>query len=284
MSQDQRTWHANEELLTAYMEGRGTPTVAASIEQHLVRCAECREVVATLTDPEPLRGVWDRIATEVSAPSTSLAERVLIRLGLTDRDAVLVRSAPTARGAWLLGILLCLVFAILAAAAGGEGATLLFLWTAPLVPVLAVSTAFGQDADPSWEIVVASPFSPLRLVLLRSVAVIATALPLSALAGALLPGPAWQAVAWLVPSLAGVALTLALATWWPVARAAAGVAIAWIVVSGTVVAQGRRASGGQATIDLLAGGVLPIYVLIALAAAVVVALRSDRLSQMGGTA
>lgn len=284
MTQGQLTWHADDRLLTAYLDGSTTAAVAASVEQHLVRCAQCRREVRELSDPVPLQGIWDRIVADVSAPAPSWTEVVLRRLRLPDRDVVLVRSAPAVQGAWLLGILLCLLFAVIGAATGGRYGSLLFLWTTPLVPVLAVAMAFGPHADPSWELAVSSPSSPLRLILLRAGAVIATAVPLSALAGAVLPGPAWVSIAWLMPSLAGVALTLALATWWPVAHAAVSVALTWSVVTGAVVADAHRTRLGGAAADLLSAGAAPAYIVIAVVAGLVFALRADHLSHMGDAA
>ena len=283
MTEAQRTWHADESLLTAYLHGTTTAAVSASVEQHLVRCGQCRGGVRELSDPVPLQGIWHSILADVSGPAPSRVEALLRRLGMPDRDVVLVRSAPAVRGAWLLGILLCLLFAVIAAASGGAYSSLLFLWTAPLVPVLAVAMAFGPHADPSWELAVASPSSPLRLILLRAGAVIATAVPLSALAGAVLPGSAWTSIAWLLPSLAGVAVTLALATWWPVAHSGVGVALVWTVVSGAAAADGYRSSVGSAAAGLLSAGVLPVYLVIALVAGVVFAVRCDHLSHLGGT-
>lgn len=281
MNRTQPTWHADESLLTAYLDGRASAAVSASVEQHLVHCGQCRSGVRQLSDPVPLQGIWDSIVADISAPDPTRLEVFLRRLGLPDRDAVLVRSAPAVRGAWILGILLCLLFATIAAASGAAYGSVLFLWSAPLVPVLAVAMSFGPHADPSWELAVSSPTSPVRLILLRSGVVIATAVPLSALAGAVLPGSSWASIAWLVPSLAGVTLTLALATWWQVTHAGAGVALTWTVVSGVAAADGYRSSVGSATAHLLSAGVLPVYLVIAVVAGAVLALRSDRLSHLG---
>jgi predicted anti-sigma-YlaC factor YlaD len=281
MNRTPPSWHADARLLTEYLQGSTPAAVSASVEQHLVRCGQCRDGVRELSDPVPLQAIWDSIVTEVSTPAPSRLETLLRRLGLPDRDAVLVRSAPAVQGAWMLGILLCLLFATIAAASGAAYGSLLFLWTAPLVPVLAVAMSFGPHADPSWELAVSSPTSSVRLILLRSGAVIATAMPLSAIAGVIVPGSSLDSIAWLVPSLAGVALTLALATWWPVTHAGAGVALVWTVVSGLAAADGYRSSVGSATAHLLSAGVLPVYLVIAVVAGAVLAVRSDRLSHLG---
>ena len=39
-----QTWHADRDLLAAYVAGALDPVNGASVEQHLDRCAECRRV------------------------------------------------------------------------------------------------------------------------------------------------------------------------------------------------------------------------------------------------
>ena len=57
-------------------------------------------------------------------------------------------------------------------AQGAPNGSLLFLAVTPLVPVAAVAFAYGQDVDPMWDTTLAAPYSPLRLLLLRSVSVV----------------------------------------------------------------------------------------------------------------
>ena len=120
-------WHADDDLLAAYVAGRTRPPVTASVEMHLMGCGHCRGVLAPLVDPAPLRGVWDRVADELQAPPRTRTERLAARLGLTDRDALLVAAAPALRGSWLLGLLLCLLFAVIGGDPGGARGSLLFL-------------------------------------------------------------------------------------------------------------------------------------------------------------
>src|SRR6187200_245325 len=45
-----QTWHADRDLLTAYVAGALDPVNGASVEQHLEHCAECRESIRPLVD------------------------------------------------------------------------------------------------------------------------------------------------------------------------------------------------------------------------------------------
>ncbi|RYP83174.1 hypothetical protein EKO23_19780 [Nocardioides guangzhouensis] len=273
----ERGWHADDALLAAYVAGRTRPPVTASVEMHLLGCATCRAGIAALVDADPLRGVWDRVVDEVQSPQPGPVERVAAHVGLSGRDALLVAAAPAVRGAWLLGLLVCLLFSILAATQGAPQGSTLFLVVAPLVPVAAVAFAYGQDVDPLWETTLAAPYSPLRLVLLRSVSVVAVALPLALVAAPVLPGPPWVAGAWLLPAAACCALTLALSTWVDVGRAALGVGGVW--ASAVVAVAGPL---GRA-VQVLDAPVLPAYLILAVAASAVFWLRCDRLSLLGRT-
>jgi len=270
-----RGWHADGDLLAAYVAGTTRPPVTASVEVHLLYCARCRARVTPLVDPAPLRAVWDHVADELQAPRPTAVERVAGRLGLSGRDALIVAAAPAIRGAWLLGLLLCLLFAVIGVALGAPNGSLLFLAVTPLVPVAAVAFAYGQDVDPMWDTTLAAPYSPLRLLLLRSVSVVVVALPLALAAAPLLPGPSWVAVAWLVPGLACACVTLALATWLPVSRAAVTVSGCWI---GAVIVGAGPARDVLVVVD---APLLPAYLIVAVLASAVFWLRSDKLSVLG---
>ena len=80
------TWHANPTDLAAYAAGEGDPLLAASVETHLLRCADCRAVLAgTLADRHPgtpgpeterrwadLTAVVDRPAASPAGPARHL--------------------------------------------------------------------------------------------------------------------------------------------------------------------------------------------------------------------
>ena len=269
-------WHADDDLLSAYVAGRTRPPATASVEMHLLHCPACRDAVTALVDPVPLGLVWDRVADDLQVPQRTRTERIAARLGLSDRDALLVAAAPALRGSWLLGLLLCLLFAVIGVAQGAPNGSLLFLALTPLVPVAAVAFAYGQDVDPMWDTTLAAPYSPLRLLLLRSVSVVVVALPLALAAGPLLRGPSWVAVAWLVPGLACAALTLALSTWVSVSRAAVAVSGCWIAA--VIVAAGPAV---EDVLLVVAAPLLAAYLVVAVLASAVFWMRSDRLSYLG---
>jgi hypothetical protein len=271
-------WHADGDLLAAYVAGRTRPPVTASVEMHLQGCGQCRSALAPLVDPAPLHEVWERVTEELQSPPRTGTERVAARLGLSDRDGLLVASAPALRGSWLLALLLCLAFSVVAVSQGEARAGLVFLCIAPLLPVGAVAFAYGQEVDPTWEVTLAAPYPSLRLLLLRATSVVLVALPLALIAAPVLPGPPWVAAAWLLPACACAALTLALSTWIPVQQAAGAISLVWVGAVVVVAGPGP----GQAVL-VLSAPVLPLYLAIALVASVVFWMRSDQLSFLGRT-
>ncbi|MFF5155714.1 zf-HC2 domain-containing protein [Streptomyces sp. NPDC000348] len=126
---------------------------------------------------------------------------------------VLWALGPAVRGAWLPAVLLVAVGAVALAQGGGiANARPWLLALAPVVPVAGVALSYGPHADPMHEITAATPSAGLRLVLMRTAAVLAVSLPLLTLSGALLPSTdAPSAVAWLLPGLALTLASLALA-------------------------------------------------------------------------
>ena len=221
--------------------------------------------------------MWDRVADELQAPPRTRTERLAARLGLSDRDALLVAAAPALRGSWLLGLLLCLLFSVVAVSQGEARAGLAFLCIAPLLPVGAVAFAYGQEADPIWEVTLAAPYPPLRLLLLRAVSVVLVALPLALVAAPVLPGPPWVAGAWLLPAFACAALTLALSTWIPVQHAAGATSLGGSPRSSlSQDPAGSRGGGALGT----GPAPLPRHRLVA---SVTFWMRSDQLSFLGRT-
>lgn len=269
-------WHADTEGLRDYAAGRASLPLTASVEAHLLRCPSCRTALRGEADQARLARVWERVADDVLVGPTPRTETVALQLGMSERDAVVVASAPRVRGAWLLAVLLCVLLGVVAVSATDTWATFLFLTVAPLLPVGAVGIAYGQDADPTWETTLATPSDPLRLLVLRSLAVLGVAVPVLLIAALLLPGPLWAAAAWLLPALAGTMLTLALSTWFTVSRAALGVTAVWMAT--TIVAAGP---GFHDALLVVNSRVLPVYVVVAAVGSVVFWLRLDRLSLPG---
>lgn len=275
-----RAWHLDDDLLDGYVEGGLDAARASSVEQHVLRCGDCRTRVNArvhATGTAMLDDVWLRLADDLQSPPPALAERLLTRLGLPPDEALLLWSAPTFRAPWLTATLVTLAFATLAASVNGDRGLLLFLVVAPLLPVAGVAFAYGSLADPAFEVAASTPYSALRLLLLRTVAVLATTLPLTVTAGVLVPGGG-VGVAWLAPSLAAVAATLAAATWVPIARAAVGVSLAWAAL--VVVAAGPAFVSPELAVDVAR---LPGYLFLTIAALAVVWLRGSRLNHLGAS-
>ena len=105
----------------------------------------------------------------------------------------------------------------------------LLLVIAPLLPVAGVATAYGPALDPTYEIGLASPMSGVRLMLLRTLAVIVTTTPLLIIAALFVPGGGWVAFGWVLPSFALITITLALSTLTSPERAGVVVGAGWMV-------------------------------------------------------
>ena len=194
--------------------------------------------------------VWDRTRDAVEVPRPSVFERLLRGAGLPAAEARLVAVASAFRGVWLAGVAAVLVFAALAAAFGHARGVWLFLSVAPIVPCLVVAAGYDPWMDPALEPELVTPYPMLRLILLRTIAVLALALPAVLLFGLVVPGE--TAFAWLLPAVGFVAVVLAASTWVSPLRAAIAVSSAWLAVvwllaarSGApdAVLQGRAQAG-----------------------------------------
>ena len=227
------TWHATPELLRSYADATADEIAADSLEAHLVRCEDCRAALAALADAPRHERVWAEIADVVDRPTPPLAERVLRRLGVGEATARVVTTTPALSVPWMLAVAVTLLVAALVAQADPRG-ELLFLALAPLAPVAGVAITFGPGADPSFELTVASPYSTVRLLLLRASAVLATTLVPAALAALALPALGWALVGWLVPALALTLLALAVGAWVRPLVASAAVTAGWLALVGTL--------------------------------------------------
>jgi hypothetical protein len=226
-------WHVGDAALRGYADGSASAIAGASVEAHLMGCATCRQRLGALIPREPLEKAWEAVRTAMETPRVSVVERLLGWLGVPTESARLLAAVPAFRGAWLLGLLTITAFAGAAAAMSEIYGVALFLLVAPLAPVAGVAASFGGDADPSHELVTVTPHPAARLLLLRTGGVLATSLPIAVLVGLVLPGSAWLAVAWLMPAVAGVTLSLALTPMIGCTAASAAVAGTWAVVVGS---------------------------------------------------
>jgi hypothetical protein len=218
-------WHVGEDMLRRYVAQTDSVVEGASVEQHLLACEDCRARVGAAAGVIDLAAVWDRTRDRLELPRPSPFERLLRWAGLPAHEARLVAVASAFRGVWLVGAAAILAFAGLAAAVGHGHGMWLLLAVAPIVPCVVVAASYDPWLDPALEPELATPYPVLRLVLLRTIAVLALALPTMLLIGLIVPGPA--PVAWLLPAVGFVAVVLAASTWVSPLRAAVAVSLGW---------------------------------------------------------
>ncbi|RYP80790.1 zf-HC2 domain-containing protein [Nocardioides guangzhouensis] len=194
------TWHASPADLAAYAAGSDDAVVAASVETHLLRCADCRAALARAAarghevSPDTDRR-WEALSAVVDRPAST----PLARLGLSTRPLAV---------AWGLALLFVLMVPVLPAAFVGVGVPTALLAMAPLVPTLGVALSYREASDPAGELALAAPLAGLRLVTRRAVAVAVAAVPVGVGLALLVGLPVSLAVAWLLPGLALSAVVL----------------------------------------------------------------------------
>ena len=240
---------------------------AASLETHLVGCADCRGRLASVTPDTEL--AWGRLADTIDRPS---------------RGSWLLRSTvatPALLQAALVAVLLVGVVPLVGAAAFGDAGLVALLVLAPLAPVAAVALAYRDRSDPTGEISLATPSAGLRLVALRALVVAGVALPLAFLVLAAYDRwmeevPVQAAVAWCLPGLALAALVmLAGTTRLDPTYVAVGASGGWALLVATVVTV-RRTLRPEVFVDLLATpGVQAVALAVAVAAVLLTVARRD---------
>jgi hypothetical protein len=221
-------WHLDDDTLRRYVERTDSLAEGTSAEQHLLSCEQCRTRVTAAAGVIDFAAVWDRTRDAIEVPLPSVFERLLRGAGLPAHEARLVAVASAFRGVWLAGVVAVLAFAALAAAVGHARGMWLFLAVAPVVPCLVVASSYDPWLDPALKPEMVTPYPALRLVLLRTVAVLALALPAVLLFGLVVPGEA--PFAWLLPAVGFVAVVLAASTWVSPLRAAIAVSSVWLAV------------------------------------------------------
>lgn len=219
--------HLEHEWLERYARGELDQARSFSVEAHLPGCGECRAQVASLVDARRMARGWDAVDLAIDIPPRTLAERGLTRAGVPEGTARLLATTPALRPSWLAAVTAVLLIGVVAADLRGERGLMLFLLVAPLLPLAGVAVTYGRHVDPAHELAVAAPVGGLRLLLLRSVAVIATTTALAGAAALWLPGLEATAAAWLLPSLDLTLAALAVSSATGPAPACALVAAAW---------------------------------------------------------
>lgn len=270
-------WHVEAHVWEAYAAGRLTPAAEASIETHVTGCPRCRHTAAAVESTSAAtEEIWDRVQVAISTPVLPRPVRWARRLGARDTDLVVASAAESLTVPWAVAV----GFTILATCAvgladlGEASRAAVFLALAPLIPVLAVVAAYDAF-DPLREIAEPTPYSKLRVALVRSSAALLVALPAPFAIGLLIPQVADLAMVWLLPALGLTTAALVLLTWFDAPVTGALVAAGWI----TTVAALR--SGDRA--DVLTGATAQMAfgaALVVLATSLV--LRTSSLRLQGG--
>ena len=259
-------WHVDDAALQRWVDGTDGSVAGASVEQHLLACAECRARVPA----EPVVDqVWARVQDVIEVPRQTIMERLLLRAGMAEADARIVAVSPAFRGAWLMGLTALLAFVTVAGGYGAAHGQLAFLAIAPLVPALAVAMGYDPELDEALEQECATPYSRLRLVLLRSAALLVVAIPAFVTASVLLPGSI--AFWWLAPAAGCTALVLALSTWVVPLTATGVVGTAWLMVVSGVARSGSAA-------DVVGDEYLLAYAAVSVAGLLLFLARRSRLA------
>jgi hypothetical protein len=246
-------WHVGPELRARYDEGRLDYAMEAAVETHMTRCADCRAAVACAVAPSELQPVWAGVSLELAKGRVPRHLRALRRAGLSDRDEV-VLSASSLSLPWAIAVGSAVVCAMVTGFVPARQ-DLAFLLLAPLIPVLAV-VATHDATDPLRELLAGTPYSKLRLALVRTVAALAVALPATTAVGLLVPGLSALAFAWLLPGLCLTVTALALLTWASAWVSGSVVSVAWTVAVVLIASEGSLSligsAAGQAVFAALA--------------------------------
>ncbi|MEO8293242.1 MAG: sensor histidine kinase [Actinomycetota bacterium] len=216
----------------------------------------------------------DDVAVTAALTAGGRLERALVRVGVREHVARIIAATPSLRASWVVAAVAGMGFSGWAASAGPRG-VVAFLVVAPLLPVAGVAAAYGPWADPMHEMTQASPMAGVRMVLLRSVAVLATTAVIAGVAAVAIPGTDWTAAAWILPALGLTLGSLALSTFMPVHRAAGAVTFLWLA---GVLATGIATEDG---LDTFRGTGQVVFFLLAVVSSGTLAWRRERLAVRG---
>lgn len=259
-------------LFDAYRSGSLAAPAARAFEDRVTADETLRADVtaAAAIGTERLAFGLDVVLAATIAPRPSRFERAARRIGVPERIARVLAATPALRVAWCVAVLVVLVVAASAGDATDKSPQRLapFLALAPIVSVLGVALSYGPFADRSHEVTSTTPLAGLRLLMLRTAAVLVAAFTVSGLAALLAPSKGLIQLAWLLPTIALVGATLTLSTRVSVQTAASMVGAAWLVI---VIVVGQVTNNAVATFG--AAGQIACAGVTLIAAAVLVVRR-----------
>lgn len=266
------TWHLDAAGWRDYAAGALDYAAQASVEAHVASCPHCqRQATAQRPDTD---AIWARVRAEITRPARPWPLRWLRRIGVPDEDIVVLTASDNLRLPWAVAIGGALA-SVVAAANLGRFEDAGFLLLGPLVPVLAVLAAY-DSTDPLRQLSLATPYSKLRLGLLRTFATLVVALPAMAGLSAGIPGLRELAWVWLLPSLGLTGAALIALRWLHAWQAGALIAAVWTVTVLAIDGAGRLHQIGST-----AGQVM--FALLAVACVAVLPLSSTAPRASGGS-
>ncbi|MFI5910569.1 zf-HC2 domain-containing protein [Dactylosporangium sp. NPDC051541] len=270
------SWHVDDRVWVAYAGGRLDPAAEASVEAHVTGCAQCRAAARGHAPAGTEETIWTAVRETITAPAPPVLVRLLRRLGVRDDDLVLLFTADSLLVPWAAAVGFAIACAILVgfAGLGPVNRDAVFLAMAPLAPVLAVVVSYDA-LDPIREVTAPTPYSKLRLALLRTAAALVVALPATAAIGLVVPGLNDLAFVWLAPSLGLTVGALVLLTWLEARVTGALVASLWV---GTVVVVRTNDAVGALTVPVVQAA----FAVAGFALAAVLILRTSTLRLQGG--
>ena len=109
-----------------------------------------------------------------------------MRDGIADTTGRLLTAPPVLRRSWLAAVVFLLLATV--GVVHTAGSPPLFLALAPLLPLAGVALSYGPALDPTYEMAVVAPLHGFRLLMIRTLAVLAAGLGLNGLATLPLPG------------------------------------------------------------------------------------------------
>lgn len=149
------SWHLTHDQLHQYANHTADGVTAMSAEAHLTRCARCRSLLPA--DEAWLDRSWSDLRDVVDQPRRGPVERLLTAIGLRESTAKLLAATPQLYRAWLTATVLVLVMALTVAHELPRG-SLLFAFTAPVVPLIGVALAYGRGVDPAHSLASVTPW------------------------------------------------------------------------------------------------------------------------------
>jgi signal transduction histidine kinase len=203
-------------------------------------------------------------------------ERVLARLRVPAIVPAVVGTTPSLALPWLgaaAALTLLAAVASLAEPTSSARATLILV-LAPVIPLAGVAAAYGPWADPMFETVRSTPTSGFGVLLARTIAVVATCLPMLFLLGLVTPTVGVAATAWLLPTVALALSALVVSTVTSLVRATVVVTGLWFasVVTAGIVGNLRGLFGGTGQL---------VFLVLAISASLALVRRRERIEIEG---